>query len=102
MPGYLHSIPTGLGLRQADHDAHDNNRLSFQGRPFLRSLRSFAAIPLLRAYPDPASISRLRFFRGQMLLELLYLWSDYQLAISLSGILGEIVLMVVFRWIEAF
>jgi hypothetical protein len=100
MPGYYHSIPirfVGMSIR-----THATTRdYRFKVALFLRSLRTFAAIPLLRAYPDPASIPRLRFFRGQMLLELLYLRSDYQLAISLSGILGEIVLMVVFRRIEA-
>jgi hypothetical protein len=47
-------------------------------------------------------IPRLGLFRGQVLLEFLHFGSNYQLAISLSRILGEIILVVVFRRIEVF
>ncbi len=74
----------------------------FSNRASLALLFAFFAPFCGYSCLSTALIPRLRFFRGQMLLELLYLRSDYQLAISLSGILGEIVLMVVFRRIEAF
>jgi hypothetical protein len=54
------------------------------------------------ALPQPALIPDLGLVGGQMLLEFPYFGSDHELAVPLSWILREIVLVIVFCRIEMF